>query len=862
MANPPPCNPRKRPRSPTPPSLSEAVITFVDALGVLTVGGSGGSRSNNDGGSSGSGGGGGTAGATAPPPSFLTTIAGAHTALLTAWTAGGGPAAPAPLLTLRRLRAAATAAATPAAAAAFNRWLGAARTAAATAARDGDVGVLLGWEAAVERGWVTPIHAPEGVGRGHGIAGGGGATDGGGGGGGGGGDGGGGGSSGGSDGGGDSRGWVDPLDAVRWVSVPLADVTGDLGVPGDAVNSVGGGSGGSGEAADVASRMARVTAAALASVQEGLRGGAGAHGGSCSDHNSRDGHRWGCQEVEVVEVAAHAASPGVAPNPSQSPAFLLNAIPRDAAGALRHTTRLSSLIPPGLTAALLTSFVVDTDFLLTVVPALTAPPAVGGGPAAPVLLVAGGGGVPPDVAAALPPNVTVHSPRMRSPYGVHHAKVSVLFYGDAGVRGVYCRDFPRRTNDAERGRPGDSAGHRVGSRQAAAAARSATTDAADTNPFGADLGRYLSSLGPPAAPYARLLASYDLSTAGVDLVTSVPGSHTGAARDAYGHLRLRRLLAGAAPPAGAPRAVVQVSSIGGLSPAWVAQFGESLHAASPPPPLTGAAATLAAAAAAARPQLSRSRTGAAAPSPLGVAPIVAWPSVGDVRGSPAGYLSGTHLFARAAVLARPAVATTLCRYQVVARPSRGSSRGGSSAGAPLSMTRAATMPHLKTYTRPVAAGAGSPLAWVLLTSANLSIAAWGTIANSGAALSIASYEAGVLFTPRRWCPPAHDVAVAMGMAGGVPRPLGATSPPHPPGRGPPAGVATASAVPVFIVHPAFAGRGRASSAPADGAAVVEFPLAHRLDPPAYAAGGDCEQPWAHDVPHDEVDAFGRVWPLS
>ncbi|KAK1861015.1 hypothetical protein I4F81_003599 [Pyropia yezoensis] len=199
----------------------------------------------------------------------------------------------------------------------------------------------------------------------------------------------------------------------------------------------------------------------------------------------------------------------------------------------------------------------------------------------------GGGGVPPDVAAGLPPNVTVHSPRMRSPYGVHHSKVCVFFYGDAGVRlvvstanlspadwggmlqGVYCRDFPRRLDAGGQRRGGGGGGGPT-----SAAVRPA--DGASANPFGADLARYLTALGPPAVPYARMLAAYDLSSAGVDLVTSVPGSHTGVAMATVGHLRLRQLLAAAAPPPGAPRAVVQVSSIGGLSPAWVAQFGASL----------------------------------------------------------------------------------------------------------------------------------------------------------------------------------------------------------------------------------------------------------------------------------------------
>jgi len=66
---------------------------------------------------------------------------------------------------------------------------------------------------------------------------------------------------------------------------------------------------------------------------------------------------------------------------------------------------------------------------------------------------------------------------------------------------------------------------------------------------------------------------------------------------------------------------------------------------------------------------------------------------------------------------------------------------------------------------------------------------------------------------------------------------------------------------VFVVDPAF--RRAAAAATRDrggGAAVVTFPLAHRLDALPYA-GGDVE-PWSHDVRRGAVDAYGRAWPLE
>lgn len=65
------------------------------------------------------------------------------------------------------------------------------------------------------------------------------------------------------------------------------------------------------------------------------------------------------------------------------------------------------------------------------------------------------------------------------------------------------------------------------------------------------------------------------------------------------------------------------------------------------------------------------------------------------------------------------------------------------------------MPHIKTYTRLLRSTASEPLStsgceaqYLLLTSANLSKAAWGQAQKQGAQLFIRSYEAGVLLLPK------------------------------------------------------------------------------------------------------------------
>lgn len=56
------------------------------------------------------------------------------------------------------------------------------------------------------------------------------------------------------------------------------------------------------------------------------------------------------------------------------------------------------------------------------------------------------------------------------------------------------------------------------------------------------------------------------------------------------------------------------------------------------------------------------------------------------------------------------------------------------------------MPHIKSYCR--VSPCLSKLAWFLLTSANLSKSAWGGNIQRDKAISVRSYEVGVMFLPK------------------------------------------------------------------------------------------------------------------
>ncbi|KAG8230462.1 hypothetical protein J437_LFUL009951 [Ladona fulva] len=61
--------------------------------------------------------------------------------------------------------------------------------------------------------------------------------------------------------------------------------------------------------------------------------------------------------------------------------------------------------------------------------------------------------------------------------------------------------------------------------------------------------------------------------------------------------------------------------------------------------------------------------------------------------------------------------------------------------------RSRAMPHIKTYTRWCPGHKLGRIGWFILTSANLSKAAWGSLSKNKSSLYIMSYEAGILFLP-------------------------------------------------------------------------------------------------------------------
>ncbi|KAK9543051.1 hypothetical protein VZT92_000863 [Zoarces viviparus] len=224
--------------------------------------------------------------------------------------------------------------------------------------------------------------------------------------------------------------------------------------------------------------------------------------------------------------------------------------------------------------------------------------------------------------------------------------------------------------------------------------------------FKRDLLEYLASYRTPELEdWIRRIKGHDLSEARVYLVGSTPGRYVGSDMERWGHLRLRKLLYDHADPVpGEERwpVIGQFSSIGSMGvdkTKW----------------LTG--------------EFQRTVTTLGKSSLRPEPPMhLVYPSVEDVRTSLEGYPAGGSLpYSIQTAQKQLWLHSFFHRWKATATG------------------RSHAMPHIKTYMR--ASPDFTQLAWFLVTSANLSKAAWGALEKSKTQVMVRSYELGVLYVP-------------------------------------------------------------------------------------------------------------------
>ncbi|XP_032300711.1 tyrosyl-DNA phosphodiesterase 1 isoform X2 [Coturnix japonica] len=289
--------------------------------------------------------------------------------------------------------------------------------------------------------------------------------------------------------------------------------------------------------------------------------------------------------------------------------------------------------------------------------------------------------------------------------------------------------------------------------------------------FKSDLISYLMAYSSPVLKeWIDLIQEHDLSETRVYLLGSTPGRYQGIDKEKWGHLRLRKLLKEHASPIPAQESwpvVGQFSSIGSLGAdgsKWLcSEFQESLVAAG---------------------------RGVTALLKCDVPMHLVYPTVNNVRQSLEGYPAGGSL--------PYSIQTAQKQLWLHSYFHKWSAEVSG---------RSHAMPHIKTYMRP--SHDFKKIAWFLVTSANLSKAAWGALEKNGTQLMIRSYELGVLFLPS-----------AFGLDSGY-----------------------------------FHVKGNLLSESKDPA--TSFPVPFDLPPEQY---GSKDQPWIWNIPHTSApDTHGNMW---
>ncbi|CAK8691273.1 unnamed protein product [Clavelina lepadiformis] len=285
------------------------------------------------------------------------------------------------------------------------------------------------------------------------------------------------------------------------------------------------------------------------------------------------------------------------------------------------------------------------------------------------------------------------------PYGTHHTKMMLLLY-EEGLRIVIStanlvpQDWSQKTQGFWM------------SPVFPPLERSTATDCE----FKRDLIFYLTSYKKKLLKdWIQIIEGYDFSSANVVLIASTPGRHTGAALSHWGHMRLRKVLRSKIRRVDSSWPVIgQFSSIGSLGAnenKWLCGEWLTSLASSNPGTFAGRVSNL--------PPLK-----------------LVFPTVENVRRSLEGYPAG------ASVPYSSANATKQKWLNSYMHQWNADNTGRSEAS-----------PHIKSYTRISPYETNVRAAWFLLTSANLSKAAWGGLEKNATQLAIRSYELGVLFIP-------------------------------------------------------------------------------------------------------------------
>ncbi|KAK9267484.1 hypothetical protein L1049_009910 [Liquidambar formosana] len=258
----------------------------------------------------------------------------------------------------------------------------------------------------------------------------------------------------------------------------------------------------------------------------------------------------------------------------------------------------------------------------------------------------------------------------------------------------------------------------------------------------------------------------------------------------WGHMKLRTVLQECVFDKEFQKSplVYQFSSLGSLDEKWMAELAFSMSSG-----------------------VSDDKT------PLGLGePLIIWPTVEDVRCSLEGYAAGNAIPGPQKNVEKEFLKKYWAKWKA--------SHTG----------RCRAMPHIKTFTR----YNGQNLAWLLLTSSNLSKAAWGALQKNNSQLMIRSYELGVLFLPSNI--KRHGRGFSCIDDGNPSKDKGKLS-------------EKSEAQRTKLVTLTWQGGRNADSS----SEVIQLPVPYELPPQRYSSE---DVPWSWDRRYSKKDVYGQVWP--
>lgn len=452
------------------------------------------------------------------------------------------------------------------------------------------------------------------------------------------------------------------------------------------------------------------------------------------------------------------------------------------AWANSSSVAIDDVIQGNVLVAVLSNYMVDIDWLMSACPDLRKIPHV--------LVVHGESGATVEhMKSNKPANWILHKPPLPISYGTHHSKAMLLIYS-SGVRVVVHTanliyvDWNNKTQGLWM--------------QDFPWKEKNSLDKGSL--FENDLVDYLSTLKWPGFSInlpgignvninASFFKKFDYSSAMVRLIASVPGYHMGPNLRKWGHMKLRDVLEECIFDKEYCKSplVYQFSSLGSLDEKWLAELTSSMS--------SGMTSDM---------------------SPLGIGkPLIIWPTVEDVRCSLEGYRAGNAIPSPQKNVEKVFLKMYWARWKAN------------------HVGRCRAMPHIKTYTR----YNDQNLAWFLLSSANLSKAAWGALQKNNSQLMIRSYELGVLFLPSTI--QNHGSVFSCTESNSVKQ------------------VEPKTAGKFGGIETKLSTLGYNGNTSIQSSEVIRLPVPYQLPPQPYTSQ---DIPWSWDKRYTKKDVYGQTWP--